>query len=218
MSLALAIVDYVPVIMFLCTAVILQRGLYRSMSKGAFALFSAGTILVVVAGIFKATWKLLYNAGICDFEKLNYSFMPMQGTGFLLAAIAIIAMFCARQETKDEPLYAFAAPAVFSGTMIFVAFMCLGIITIGTGLSVIAAKMKKKGLIPLFIVAIIGMLGMGYLSSKDFTSGAVNWIAEGVNIVAQGALLIGSAELSRAGLGDFRLGKDPAFHKSAADR
>ena len=218
MSLALAIVDYVPVIMFLCTAVILQRGLYRSMSKGAFALFSAGTILVVVAGVFKATWKLLYCAGICDFERLNHSFMPMQGTGFLLAAIAIVAMFFARQDSRDEPLYALAAPAVYSGTMIFVAFMCLGIITIGTGLSVIAAKLKKKGLIPLFIIAIAGMLGMGYLSSKDFSSSAVNWIAEGVNIVAQGALLIGSAELSRAGMGDLRFGKVPDAAGRAGNR
>lgn len=208
MSVTLAIVDYVPVFMFLATAILLQRGLYNKMSKGAFALFSAGTILVFIAGFFKATWKLLYCAGICDFEKLNYSFMPMQGTGFFLAAAAIIAMLCARQETQDEPLYAVAAPAVYSGTMIFVAFMCLGIITIGTGLSVIAARMKKKGLIPLFILAIVGMLAMGYLSGKDFESEAVNWIAEGVNIVAQGALMIGSIALRRAGLKDFRLKKE----------
>ena len=208
MSVTLAIVDYVPVFLFLATAILLQRGLYNKMSKGAFALFSAGTILVFIAGLFKATWKLLYCAGICDFERLNYSFMPMQGTGFFLAAAAIIAMLCARQENKDEPLYAVAAPAVYSGTMIFVAFMCLGIITIGTGLSVIAARMKKKRLIPLFIIAIVGMLAMGYLSSKDFDSAAVNWIAEGVNIVAQGSLLIGTIALRRAGLKDFRLQKE----------
>ena len=104
MSVALTIVDFVPVVMFLISAILLQRGLYNKMSKGAFALLSTGTIMVFVAGLFKATWKLLYCAGICDFEKLNYSFMPMQGTGFLLAALAIIAMFLAKQETKDEPL------------------------------------------------------------------------------------------------------------------
>ena len=34
------------------------------------------------------------------------------------------------------------------------------------------------------------------------------WIAEGVNIVAQGSLLIGSIALRRAGLKDFRLKKE----------
>ena len=205
MSVALTIVDFVPVVMFLISAILLQRGLYNKMSKGAFALLSTGTIMVFVAGLFKATWKLLYCAGICDFEKLNYSFMPMQGTGFLLAALAIIAMFLAKQETKDEPLYVAAAPAVFSGTMIFVSFMCLGIIAIGTGLSVIAKRMDQKKTIPFFIVAIIGMLMMGYLSSKDFASPALNWVAEIVNIVAQGSLLFGIIKLNKAGLKDFRL-------------
>ncbi|MBO6039756.1 MAG: hypothetical protein J6P58_00965 [Oscillospiraceae bacterium] len=205
MSVILAIVDFVPVVIFLVSAILLQRGLYNKMSKGAFALLSTGTIMVFIAGLYKATWKLLYAAGICDFEKLNLSFMPMQGTGFLLAALAIIAMFLAKQETKDEPLYAAAAPAVFSGTMIFVSFMCLGIIAIGSGMSVIAKRMNQKKAIPFFLVSIVGMLMMGYLSSKDFASPALNWVAEIVNIVAQGSLLTGLVMLSKAGLKDFRL-------------
>ena len=58
MSVAMALVDYIPVALFLASAIILQRTLYGVMSKGAFALFSAGTITVFVAGLFKATWKL----------------------------------------------------------------------------------------------------------------------------------------------------------------
>ena len=205
MSVALAVVDFIPVVMFLFSAIFLQRGLYNKLSKGAFALLATGTIMVFIAGLFKAVWKLLYCAGICDFEKLNLSFMPMQGTGFLLAALAIIAMFLVKQETKDEPLYAAAAPAVFSGTMIFVSFMCLGIIAIGSGMSVIAARMKQRKAIPFFIVAIVGMLMMGYLSSKDFANPALNWVAEIVNIIAQGSLLLGLIKLNKAGLVAFRL-------------
>ena len=55
MSVPMAIVDFIPVGLFLAAAVILQRDLYNKMSKGAFALFSAGTITVFVAGCFKAT-------------------------------------------------------------------------------------------------------------------------------------------------------------------
>ena len=91
-SIAMAIVDYIPVLFFLCAVIVLQRDLYNKMSKGAFALFAAGTINVFVAGALKATYKLLYAANICDFEPLNAMFFPVQSIGFLLAGIAMIAM------------------------------------------------------------------------------------------------------------------------------
>lgn len=208
MSVSMALVDYIPVTLFLITSIILQRGLYNKMSKGAFAVFSCGTIFVFVAGLYKATWKLLYCANICDFEQLNVSMMPMQGTGFLLAGAGLVAMLVAKQETPDEPLYMAAAPAVFSGTMIFVCFNCAGIIAIGTCLSVIAKKMGKKNIIPFFVVAVIGMIMMGYLASKDFSKPIYNWIAEIVNTFAQTSLLFGALKLQKAGLREFRLKKE----------
>ena len=48
---------------------------------------------------------------------------------------------------------------------------------------------------------------MGYLSSQDFAEAAMNWIAEGVNIVGQGALLAGTVLLHKNGLAEYRLGK-----------
>ena len=202
MSVLMALVDYVPVVMFLFSAIILQRGLYNKMSKGAFALFSAGTIMVFCAGFFKATWKLLFAAGICDFEKLNLCFMPMQATGFFLVAAALIAMLCFKQGNTAMVL---AAPAVFTGTMVFIPMMCLGIGILCTVLSIIAARLKKKGLIIVFALAFIGMLGMGYLSSRDFADPAMNWIAEGTNIFGQGMLLLGTLRLKKAGLQEYRI-------------
>lgn len=206
MSVGMALVDYVPVFLFLATSVILQRDLYNKMSKGAFALFCSGTIMVFVAGFFKATWKLLYSAGVCDFQKLSEAFMPMQSTGFFLAALALVAMIIAKQGNR-EVLLAVGAPAVYSGTMIFVAFMCSGIAVIGVVLSIVAAKMKRKAAIPLFIVTVIGLLAMGYLSSKDFAKPILNWIAEFVNIIAQSAFLGGTLMLHKSGLAEFKLKK-----------
>ena len=54
MSVPMALVDFIPVFLFGVSAVILQRGLYDKMSKGAFALLSAGTIMVFCAGLMKA--------------------------------------------------------------------------------------------------------------------------------------------------------------------
>lgn len=208
MSVGMALVDYIPVFLFLVTSIILQRDLYNKMSKGAFALLCTGTIMVFIAGFFKATWKLLYGAGICDFYKLSEAMMPMQSTGFFLAAVSLVAMLIAKQGNKKEPLMAVAAvPAAYTGTMIFVAFMCSGIAVMGVCLSVVAVRMKKKKAIPLFIFTIIGLLMMGYLSSKDFTVPALNWLAEAVNILAQSAFLWGTMILHKAGLAEFSLSK-----------
>lgn len=205
MSVVMALVDFIPVFLFLVTSIILQRDLYNKMSKGAFALLCTGTIMVFIAGFFKAAWKLLYGAGICDFYKLSEAFMPMQSAGFFLAAISLIAMLAAKQSSKKETLLAVAVPAAYSGTMIFVAFMCSGIAVIGICLSIVAAKMKKKGVIILYILTVFGLLAMGYLSSKDFADPALNWIAEGVNVIAQTAFLGGTLILHKAGLAEFKL-------------
>ena len=100
MSVPMALVDFVPVILFLIAAVILQRGLYDRMSKGAFALFAGGTVMAVCAGLVKAVWKLLYVLNVCDFERLNQAFFPMQSVGFLLAGIGVAALLFAPQKKK----------------------------------------------------------------------------------------------------------------------
>lgn len=194
MSVPMALLDFVPVILFLIAAVVLQRGLYAVMSKGAFALFSAGTIMVIAAGLMKACWKLLYGAGICDFQRLNQCFFPMQSVGFLLAGVSVVALLFFPQNKGSERLLA-AAPALFSGTMIFVSLMVLGCLGFCGGLGILAARRKKTGAAVLFWVAFVFMLMMGYLSSRDFTQASMNWIAEGVNLAGQAVLLAAARKL-----------------------
>ena len=201
MTIPMALVDYIPVAFFLIGSIVLQRALYAEMSKGAFALFSAGTITVFVAGLFKATWKLLYSAGICDFQALNQCFFPMQATGFLLAGLGVIALAFFRQKAAGEQdmLAGAAAPAVFKGTMVFVAFMVAGVALLDFSLAKIARKRGVALAATLFIASFVFTLGMGYLSSKDFASPAMNWIAEGVNVCGQGLYLVASVMLARKG-------------------
>ena len=89
-SVSMAMVDYIPVILFGSAIIILIRSLGSKMNKGQFALFSAGTLNVFIAGFLKATYKLLYASGACDFEALNHMFFPVQSIGFLLAGAGII--------------------------------------------------------------------------------------------------------------------------------
>lgn len=199
MTIPMALVDYIPVIFFTLSGMMLLRGLYKAMSKGAYALLAAGVMMVVCAGFFKATWKLLYTANICDFEQLNQVFFPMQATGFVLAGLAMVSLLAFRQ---NRVYSAAAVPAVFSGTMIFVGMMVLGAVGLCGSLAVIARRMKKTAAMVLFIVAFVFMMGMGYLSSKDFADPNMNWIAEGVNVVGQLAMLLGVNMLMKAGLAD----------------
>ena len=201
----MALVDYIPVIFFAIASVILMYDLYNKMSKGAFALFAAGAIDITCAGALKATYKLLYAAGACDFEALNAMFFPTQSIGFLLAGIGILMMICTKQSEKRVMS---VAPPLFTGTFVFVGLMVAGLGLVDAVLCILSVKLKKPALIALFVVSFVCSLCMGYLSSKDFAEAAMNWIAEGVNVVGQGSLLVGAYLLHKNGLFDLRLCED----------
>ncbi len=206
-SISMALVDFIPVIFFAAASLILIRGLYNKMSRGAFALFAAGVINVTCAGALKALYKLLYAADICDFEALSAMFFPVQSIGFLLAGIGLVAMICKKQSSKAVLA---AAPPAFSGTFVFVALMVAGLGLMDAVLCILSVKMKKPVLIVLFVLSFVCSLGMGYLSSKDFAEASMNWIAEGVNVVGQGTLFVGALLLSKAGLVEFKLHEESA--------
>lgn len=201
-SISMSLVDYIPVIFFGIGAVLLMRDLYNKMSKGAFALFAAGTINVFCAGALKATYKLLYATGTCDFEALNNMFFPVQSIGFLLAGIGLLAMI--RHKQSKNTLLA-VAPPVFSGTFVFVGLMVAGLGLMDAVLCILAARLKKPAVIALFALSFICSLCMGYLSSQDFAKASMNWIAEGVNVVGQGTFLAGAVLLHKNGLAEFKL-------------
>ena len=191
--------DFVPVLCFGYAATLLQRDLYDKMRKSHFALFAAGTINIFAAGFLKALWKLLYAAGVCDFQALNTMFLPVQSIGFLLAGIGIAMML------MKKPMPFLAAPPLFSGSFIFIMMMVLGLGSICAVLSMIAVKMKKRGAMVLFITAFLCSMGMGAMSGQDVTLAWVNWVEQSINCVGQGLLLWGVIALDQAGLKEFKL-------------
>lgn len=205
-SVPMALVDYIPVICFALGAIILLSDLYNKMSKSAFALFSAGVIDVTMAGALKATYKLLYALGVCDFAKLDAMFFPVQSIGFLLAGIGILMMLLPRK--NENKLNSVAAPAVFTGTFVFVGLMVAGLGLLDAALCILAKKLGKPWLIALYVFSFVCCLGMGYLSSKDFAEASMNWIAEGVNVVGQGTFLAGAIILHKNGLAELELNKE----------
>ena len=181
-TVLMGLVDFIPVILFAVSMVLMQRDLYNKMPK-------------------YALWKTLYAAGLCDFQVLNTMFLPTQSLGFLLAGLGIILMLA----NRNKAALALAAPPVFSGSIVFISMMVLGLGAICTCLSILAAKMKKKGLIPIFVLCFFAYMAMGYLGSRDSNTAAANWIEQGVNTLGQALLLWGVLGLHKAGLREFKL-------------
>ncbi|WP_022779397.1 hypothetical protein [Butyrivibrio sp. AE3009] len=203
-SVPMAVVDFIPVVLFATAAIMLQRDLYSKMSKGAFALFATGTIDIIFAGSLKALYKLLYAMGVCDFQPLSHLFFPVQSIGFLLAGLGLIAMVVHRQ---SEGSALCVAPPLFSGTMIFVSCMVIGLALMYIVLSVIVIRLKKPFLILVFVASFLCSVAMGYLSTRDFSQAYMNWIAQGINILGQGLLVIGVILLRKYGMLELILGK-----------
>ncbi len=194
-SIGMAMVDFIPVICFALAALVIIRALGGTMSRTAFALFAAGAIDITCAGALKATYKLLYAAGVCDFASLSDMFFPVQSIGFLLAGVGMLLLVL--RTAKKGTLFA-VAPPLFKGTFVFVGLMVAGLGMMDAVLCILSVTHKRPWLIALFSLSFVCSLCMGYLSSQNFAEASMNWIAEGVNIVGQGALLAGSILLERA--------------------
>lgn len=104
-TIPMAIMDFIPVCLFFAAALILQRDLYNKMVKGAFALLAAGSIMVLLSGIYKALWKILYAMGVCDYTALDVAFFPIQAPGFMLVFLGLVAMLV-RKKQDDRTLWA----------------------------------------------------------------------------------------------------------------
>ena len=220
MDILMALVDFIPVCLYCAGSIILQRDFYNKMGKGMFALFSAGTIFVVVAGIYKALWKLLYYSGACDFTALNKCFFPMQATGFFLAAMGVAAVQVHKRNVKKAEgknvkvnsvspaaaviavMAAVSAPKEYSGTLIMVVVMVAGVFVLDAALLQVCICRKQPGAAVMIAVSFVFTLCMGYLSSKNFEKQSMNWIAEGVNTIGQGLYFLTALSLHKKGLGD----------------
>ena len=85
-TLALALVDAIPVLSFGISMVIIASRFHSP-------LFMVGAALSVLAGCCKVAWKLVLGIWKKDLRWLNKPFAPMQGAGFLLMLISFIIGF-----------------------------------------------------------------------------------------------------------------------------
>ena len=197
-TVPMGLMDFVPVIFFGITSVILLRDLYNKMSKAAYVLLSAGAVNVFLAGFCKALWKLLYAANICNFVALEEMFMPVNSLGLLFVGIGLILMVCQKKSAMLS-----VAPVAVTSSLPFMMMMVVGLGGMCAALSIVAAKMKKAPVMVLFILSFVCAMAMGYMSSQDSTQAWVNWVEQSINTVSQLCLMIGTILLHKANLKDW---------------
>ena len=191
MIVPMALMDFVPVLLFGAAWVILYRDLKNKLDLCAGVLLPLGAALVFLAGFFKAVWKMQTALGLNAVELFNKAMFPTQSTGFVLLGIGMLAFMYSKRKSTAHSL-----------TMVFVMGNVLGALGMLSGLVWVAKKMKVKAAIPLFILTFVLLMMMGYLSSRDFAEASMNWVAQGVNVVSQGLFFIGAWLLHKAGLAD----------------
>ncbi len=195
-TIPMALMDFVPVIFFGISAILLLGDLYSKMCKGAYALLSAGSVMVFLASFCKALWKLLYAANICDFVVFEQMFLPVNSLGLLFVGMSLIIMLCRRKQGAMLSV----APVAFTSSMPFIALMVVGLGGMCGALSILAAKMKKGKVMILFILSFVCAMGMGFMSSQDSSQAWVNWVEQSINCVSQGCLMAGVLLLHKADL------------------
>lgn len=215
-----ALYDLLPVALFLWGGIILLRCLYPKMVKGNYVLLGAGSIMVFVAGFFKAMRKFLLATARIDYLILDYQFTSTQSVGFALLAIALIGMFTPYNKHHLEhpsssikakgiylPFLSFGALAAsetsssiseYHSTLPFIVLMVLGATTFLIFLMIISGKMKQIPAMIFFLLSILFMVGMGYLSTKRYFEAA--WIQISCNVCYQICFLVGCLFLQKHGL------------------
>ena len=85
-TLALALVDAIPVLLFAASAILLGARLNSP-------LFLIGAVLSALAGCCKVAWKLILAISKKNLKWLNKCFLPLMGAGWLLIATSLAVGF-----------------------------------------------------------------------------------------------------------------------------
>ncbi len=198
-TVEMALVDCVPVVLFLVAAVVLQRDLYGRLPKGAYSLVAAGSIMAFLGGFMKALWKLLYATGVADYVLLDHALFTLQGPGFLLFFLGLTGLFWKGEKGGASALAAGAAPAATTTSIPFIVMQVVGLGGAQVLLAAWGARQGKR-LVPVaYALAFVLMLGMGYLGAKFDDSSSMHWVAQLTNTLSMACFLWGTLMLHAAG-------------------
>jgi hypothetical protein len=186
-TLELALFNFIPNIVFLIGAYYLIGITSKVCAKSCKWLALIGSLLIVLAGMLKAIWKLLFTLGWANILWMSDIQFVLMAPGYLMVFIAVILLAC-NLRSKYESLPAL----LMAGWKIpFLAVMTLA--SLGTHVVLIYLSLKhgsRLGAIS-FLIGLIFLLSMGALASGEQTI-ARQWLEEWINAFAQTGFAIGA--------------------------
>lgn len=179
-TILLAITDFIPVLLFGAGSLFLLRIGYKYLTRGYYTSMAGGAILCFLGGFYKASSKLM--EAIFDYylPALQSSQFIMLAPGFVLLFVASLGLL---KRNKQSVMFA-AAPAMELWKIPFIAVMSLANIGYLVVLAVFSLQKKIRTPAVLYILSILTLLLISYLSTRPMTI-QVQWIAQGVNSVVQ---------------------------------
>lgn len=207
-SLALALEDFLPVLLF-ATGLFFVARMTAAQNKTAGTLAYFGGFLVTCGGVFKVSWKLIQAVSGNNFTLLNYSLFVLMSAGFICLAWA----FWRSSKKENSTISIWLFPVVL--TLIFWAaaaylgfvkesrawfFLLLGVTTVfnvwlSAQLILRSAKNKLWFAAALFALNIICAIALSRVSDQTMT---LQWIKQIVNTFSQGAFAFAAWNLFKA--------------------
>ena len=131
-TLPMALADYVPVILFILSAVLIRKDLKGP--KYGMICFETGALVVAAAGLLKAGYKMCYALNIGEFTWMSSQFFQNQAFGFLVAGFGLMSCVMDHQDAAFS----------FLPTMALVGIMVVGLGAMDAALCYEAKRYEKK--------------------------------------------------------------------------
>ncbi len=125
MTVPMALMDFLPVLFFGAAWVILYRDLKNKLDLCSGILLPLGALIVLLAGFFKAFWKLQNALGVAPMELFNKAFFPAQSIGFVLLGVGMLAFMYGKRRIVRSLTMVFVIP-IYAWIFYFVTFTMHG--------------------------------------------------------------------------------------------
>lgn len=196
-SVIMAIADCIAPILFVFIYGELKK-FFNQGCKGYESVVS-GAIICLVAGFAKVLWKFLYALGICDYEILSTMFFPLTSVGYWLLGVGINVALSKKAKSTPTSLNEVAPVVpVCTSKMPFLLGVVTGSLVLYTGLIRMSLSVKKKKPIIFIVLSLIFLFANSVTSSKFDNSGIMHWIAQSINYLNFGCLLIAMKQINKA--------------------
>ncbi len=201
-GLALALEDFVPVVLAGAGAITLARAVgLRVPSLRIPAL--VGAAVMTAGGASKATWKLLVAGEPCrNISILEDVLFPNLAIGFVLLAWTVTSM--RKAEATSAIPYAvglaagFAAAIALDSTGPLIAVAAIASLWMGLNAATFARLAGLKLAAALMTAYVVGTLLLPPLAARDVQSAGIQWMAQITNSFVQLFLLIAAVLILRS--------------------